>query len=322
MIDTVTPARPTAAQQMQAQACSVYRASYELGAPISGAVLGAKFGRSETWGLDRIREVKAELKLKSSPVTAPMSSLPPVTTPPSVPQEAQPEPAAAQQEPQAASAETVAPQKEPQPAPTETAAAPPGPQPASAETVAPQKEPQPAPTETAAATATPQEVPAAPAAPDGRTPLRVWPVWLLLLPASVAIWSGWVGLGEKAGFGPVQLLPGIADVQVNTAITLPIGMEVYSAYALYVWLSGKATGRALTFARISAIIALLVGALGQVAYHVMEAAGVGVAPWWITAGVACLPVGVVGLGAALAHMVRAEDEPTRVESAAVPNMAA
>jgi hypothetical protein len=294
MIDTVTPARPTAAQQMQAQACSVYLASYQLGAPISGAVLGAKFGRSETWGLDRIREVKAELKLKSSPVTAPMSSLPPVTTPPSVPQEAQPEPAAAQQEPQAASAETVAPQKEPQPAPTETAAA----------------------------TATPQEVPAAPAAPDGRTPLRVWPVWLLLLPASVAIWSGWVGLGEKAGFGPVQLLPGIADVQVNTAITLPIGMEVYSAYALYVWLSGKATGRALTFARISAIIALLVGALGQVAYHVMEAAGVGVAPWWITAGVACLPVGVVGLGAALAHMVRAEDEPTRVESAAVPNMAA
>jgi hypothetical protein len=294
MIDTVTPARPTAAQQMQARARSVYRASYELGDPISGEALGAKFDRSETWGLDRIREVKAELKLKSSPATVPMSSLPPVTTPPSVPQEGQAEPAA--------------PQEEPQPASAETAGAPPEPQPAPAETVAPQEEPQPASAETAAATAAAQETPAAPAAPAGRTPLRVWPVWILLLPASVAIWSGWVGLGEKAGFGPVQLLPGIANVEINTAITLPIGMEVYSAYALYVWLSGKARGRALRFARFSAIVALLVGALGQVAYHVLEAAGVGVAPWGITAAVACLPVGVVGLGAALAHMVRAETD--------------
>jgi hypothetical protein len=116
-------------------------------------------------------------------------------------------------------------------------------------------------------------------------------------------------LREMAGFGPVRLLPGIADqVVINTAITLPIGMEVYAAYALYVWLSGKARGRARRMARTSAIAALIVGAAGQIAYHVMAAAGVGVAPWWITAGVACLPVAVLGMGAALAHMVRAETE--------------
>jgi hypothetical protein len=138
-------------------------------------------------------------------------------------------------------------------------------------------------------------------------PVRVWPVWLLMLPATVAIWSGWVGLGELAGFGPVRPLPGIADgIVINSAITLPIGMEVYAGYALYVWLSGRATGRALAMARTSAIVALLVGALGQIAYHVMAAAGVAAAPWWITAGVACLPVAVLGMGAALAHMVRAE----------------
>jgi hypothetical protein len=133
-----------------------------------------------------------------------------------------------------------------------------------------------------------------------------------MAPAAVAIWGGWVGLGELAGFGPVRLLPGIADqVVINTAITLPIGMEVYAAYALYVWLSGKARGKARRMARTSAIAALIVGAAGQIAYHVMAAAGVGVAPWWITAGVACLPVAVLGMGAALAHMVRAETESDR-----------
>lgn len=162
-----------------------------------------------------------------------------------------------------------------------------------------------------------QEHSATPAATPVRKALRVWPVWLLMAPAAVAIWGGWVGLGEMAGFGPVRLLPGIYDrLVVDTAITLPIGMETYAAYALYVWLSGRARGKALKFAKRSAITALLVGALGQIAYHVMAAAGLGAAPWWITAAVACLPVGVLGMGAALAHMVRAE--PGEFGASAVP----
>ncbi|GAB3226503.1 hypothetical protein GCM10027447_16750 [Glycomyces halotolerans] len=146
--------------------------------------------------------------------------------------------------------------------------------------------------------------------PQGpRRPVRVWPVWLLLLPAAVAIWSGWVGLGEMAGFGEVRPLPGIADgVVINSAITLPIGMEVYAAYALYVWLSGRVSGKALVMARRSAVASLVVGAAGQVAYHLLAAAGVEAAPWWITAAVACLPVAVVGMGATLAHLVKAEAE--------------
>jgi len=157
----------------------------------------------------------------------------------------------------------------------------------------------------------------APTAVAPRKRLTVWPVWLLMLPAAVAIWGGWVGLGEMAGFGPVRLLPGIYDrLVINTAITLPIGMEVYAAYALYVWLSGRAQGKARKMARSSAWAALIVGALGQIAYHVMAAAGVGAAPWWITAGVACLPVAVLGMGAALAHMVRAEAETVGATAAA------
>ncbi|MGN9890585.1 ABC transporter permease [Micromonospora sp. L31] len=135
-----------------------------------------------------------------------------------------------------------------------------------------------------------------------------WPVVLLALPAFVAIWSGWVGLGGLTGFGVVHPLPGIWDsFSINSAITLPIGVETYGAYALYVWLSGRVPERARRFAKWSAIASLLVGALGQVAYHLLVAAGVTSAPWWITTAVACLPVAVLGMGAALAHLVRTHD---------------
>jgi len=138
--------------------------------------------------------------------------------------------------------------------------------------------------------------------------LSVWPLIPLALPASVAIWSGWVGLGGLTGFGVVHPLPGIWDeARLNTAITLPIGVEAYAAYALRAWLTPGVLDRARRFAKKSAIGSLLLGALGQVAFHVMAAAGITAAPWWITTLVACLPVGVLGMGAALAHLLRTTD---------------
>jgi len=139
---------------------------------------------------------------------------------------------------------------------------------------------------------------------DGRG-VSTWPVLLLAAPAGVAIWSGWVGLGRMTGFGVVDLLPGIWDrARIDSAITLPVGMETYAAYALHVWLSPAVTGRARSFARWSSIGSLLLGAAGQVAYHLMSAAGYTAAPWQITALVACLPVAVLGMGASLAQLVR------------------
>ncbi|MFF2087446.1 helix-turn-helix domain-containing protein [Nocardia sp. NPDC058176] len=139
-------------------------------------------------------------------------------------------------------------------------------------------------------------------------PVRAWPIALLAAPAFVAIWSGWVGLGELTGFGPVHPLPGIADgFSINTAITLPIGMETYASYALYVWLSGRIrSDRTRGFAKWSAIASLTLGAAGQVAYHLMESAGMTSAPALVTVLVACLPVVVLGMGAALAHMIASE----------------
>jgi hypothetical protein len=136
-----------------------------------------------------------------------------------------------------------------------------------------------------------------------------WPVLFLALPAFVAIWSGWVELGRLTGFGVVRPLPGIADsVTLDTAITLPIGVETYAAYALWVWLSARAPQRARRFAKWSAIGSLVFGAAGQVAYHLMAAAGIEAAPWPITTAVSCLPVAVLGMGAALAHLLHSDND--------------
>jgi len=141
-----------------------------------------------------------------------------------------------------------------------------------------------------------------------RSPVRSWVLLLLAAPAFVAIWSGWVGLGELTGFGVVHPLPGIWDsLAVNTAITLPIGVEAYAAYALRAWLAPDGVPpRARRFAAWSAIGSLVLGAAGQVAYHLMESAGITAAPWWITTVVACLPVAVLGMGAALAHLLHTD----------------
>ncbi|MBG0819115.1 hypothetical protein [Planomonospora sp. ID82291] len=134
---------------------------------------------------------------------------------------------------------------------------------------------------------------------------RRWPLALLALPAGVATWSGWVGLGEMTGFGPVKLLPGIADdFEINSAVTLPIGVEAYAAFALSAWLTSApvATGTR-RFARMSALGALGLGMFGQIAYHLLEVQNEKTAPTAVTVLVSCLPVLVLGLGAALAHML-------------------
>jgi hypothetical protein len=177
-------------------------------------------------------------------------------------------------------------------------------------------DPTPSPAETAAEPSPEVESTGHPDTPPPVRPARPvspWPVIVIAIPAMVAIWSGWVGLGGLTGFGMVNLLPGIAPADgwatINSAITLPIGVEAYAAYALRVWLSGRVPDRARRMARWSAILSLLVGAAGQVAYHVLVAAGITAAPWQITTLVACLPVAVLGMGAALAHLLR-EGEPT------------
>ena len=112
----------------------------------------------------------------------------------------------------------------------------------------------------------------------GRVPVvRSWPLLVLAVPAAVAVWSGWVGIGRLTGFGVVRPLPGIWDsLRLDTAVTLPIGVEAYAAYALRAWLSASPfmSGRTRRFARWSAIGSLVLGMAGQVAWHLLVQAHV------------------------------------------------
>lgn len=139
--------------------------------------------------------------------------------------------------------------------------------------------------------------------------VRTWPALVVAAPAFVAIWAGWVGIGKLTGFGKVNLLPGFGNGwTVDTAITLPVGVEAYAAYAFYVALTPWAPARARRFAAWSAGLAVVLGMGGQAAYHLMTAAAMDKAPWLITTLVSCLPVAVFGVAAALVHMVHAGDD--------------
>jgi hypothetical protein len=146
------------------------------------------------------------------------------------------------------------------------------------------------------------------AARPGRT-IRSWPLLVLAAPAAAEVWSGWVGIAQKTGFGLVSPLPGIwPSLHLDTAITLPVGVEAYAAYALRAWLARdhSISGRTRRFAKWSAICSFALGMAGQVAYHLMAQAGMARAPWAITTVVSCLPVLVLAMGTALAHMLRAD----------------
>jgi hypothetical protein len=131
-----------------------------------------------------------------------------------------------------------------------------------------------------------------------------WPLVPIAAPAAVAIWSGWVGLGGMCGFGLVQPFPGIVPWHLDTAITLPVGVETYGAYALGAWLTPGTPDRARTFARRSAVGALMLGMAGQVIYHLLAAAHAPRAPWPVVVVVSCMPVVTLGFGAALTHLLR------------------
>jgi hypothetical protein len=111
------------------------------------------------------------------------------------------------------------------------------------------------------------------------------------------------------GFGEIRPLPGIWDsLHLDTAVTLPIGVEAYAAFALQVWLTGNAvvSNRTRRFARWSALAALGLGIAGQAAYHLLSQAGMNRAPWEVTTLVSCLPVLVLGMGSSLVHLLRSD----------------
>jgi hypothetical protein len=62
---------------------------------------------------------------------------------------------------------------------------------------------------------------------------------VLAVPAAAEVFSGWVGIAAKTGFGLVSPLPGIwPSLHLDTAITLPIGVEAYAGQLCAARLAG------------------------------------------------------------------------------------
>src|SRR6266851_5086595 len=147
------------------------------------------------------------------------------------------------------------------------------------------------------------------AATGPRSAVRPWPLLVLAAPAAAEVWSGWVGIAARTGFGLISPLPGIwPSLHIDTTITLPVGVEAYAAYALRAWLApaGAVSARTRRFARQSASFSFALGGAGQVAYHLLEQAGITRAPWAVTTIVSCLPVLVLAMGTTLAHMLHGD----------------
>jgi hypothetical protein len=164
-----------------------------------------------------------------------------------------------------------------------------------------------------ARTAGPGDADRSPATAKPGRSVRSWPLLVLAAPAAAEVWAGWVGIAQKTGFGLVRPLPGIwPSLHLDTAITLPIGVEAYAAYALRAWLARDQpiSDRTRRFAKRSAISSFALGMAGQVAYHLMAQAEATRAPWAVTTAVSCLPVLVLAMATALAHMLRADAEDT------------
>jgi hypothetical protein len=160
-----------------------------------------------------------------------------------------------------------------------------------------------------------------PTGPHPGRAVRPWPLLLLAMPASVAVWSGWVGIGQLTGFGQVHPLPGLwPGLRLDTAITLPVGVEAYAAYALHACLTAhnQVSARTRGSARRSAIGSLLLGMAGQIAYHLLTQAHATRAPWPITTAVSCLPVLILGMGAALAQLIHTDTHQPGINPRADP----
>lgn len=139
---------------------------------------------------------------------------------------------------------------------------------------------------------------------------NAWP-YLICAGAFVAIWSGWVELGRLTGFGVVHPFPGVPrfeDFRLNTAITLPVSLEAYAAYALRVATRRDTPSPVSRWARRSALISLFAGVGAQAVLHLMIQAGWTAAPWPVTVAVSAVPVAVVAMFTTLWHKVNAREE--------------
>jgi len=127
---------------------------------------------------------------------------------------------------------------------------------------------------------------------------RLWILAVIGAACALEVCATWTGIGSRSGFPVIHLL---RVVRIPTDFCLMVCMEAYAFYALSVWL-GRPGRRSGPFAMCSAIGAMALSLIGQVAYHVTGAGAV--PPRWLIGFVSALPVVALFAGAILADLVR------------------
>jgi hypothetical protein len=128
--------------------------------------------------------------------------------------------------------------------------------------------------------------------------MLLWVLYLIGACCLLEVSPAWAKVAADCAFLPAGPVP--------TDWTLPVVIEAYWGAALYGWLHDPAGQRSRRFAAASAVVIFLLSLSGQVAVHLFLAAHGAVPPPALTAFAAALPVLVLGSGAVLVHMRRAD----------------
>lgn len=136
--------------------------------------------------------------------------------------------------------------------------------------------------------------------------MLLWVLYLIGACCLLEVSPAWARIAADCAFLPAGPVP--------TDWTLPVIIEAYWGAALYGWLHDPAGQRSRRFAAGSAVVVFALSLSGQVAVHLYLAAHGTIPPPALTAFAASLPVLVLGCGAMLVHMRRADR--SRAEAAA------
>ena len=142
---------------------------------------------------------------------------------------------------------------------------------------------------------------------DRRRTIRSWPLLVLAVPAAAEVWSGWVGIAQKTGFGAGPPAAGHLVLAPPGHGHHPPGRRRVLRGLRAARLAGHRARDQRPDPPVRQVVRdlLLRARHGRAGRLPPDGPGrVTRAPWGITTLVSCLPVLVLGMGTALAHMLR------------------
>lgn len=122
--------------------------------------------------------------------------------------------------------------------------------------------------------------------------------WTVGLGAAILSWAAWTGLAQKCGWTE-SLDLGFVTLRISWLAAIIV--DVYALRAFRVWQRAApwVSDSSREYAKWSTYISVLIGILGNVAYHVIVSEGIKTAPMWVVIPVSSLPPIMLG---AIGHL--------------------